>query len=89
MALIETHEKAARLARAIASDILLYNQEKIVEGLKKDTFFDLMALVLEEGRQLYRSRVSPRCDPSANFFNRAVVDVIIAGSGKVETRIWQ
>ena len=34
MALIETPELATRLARAIASDISLYNEEKITEGIK-------------------------------------------------------
>ena len=33
MALIETEEAARRLARAIASDLSLYNEEKIVKGI--------------------------------------------------------
>ena len=34
MPLIETEEAARRLARAIASDLSLYNEEKIVAGIQ-------------------------------------------------------
>jgi len=34
MALIDTEEAARRLARAIASDLSLYNEEKIVRGIE-------------------------------------------------------
>ena len=34
MPLIETEEAARRLARAIASDLSLYNEDKILKGLK-------------------------------------------------------
>ena len=36
MPLIETEEAARRLARAIASDLSLYNEEKIVQGIQSD-----------------------------------------------------
>ena len=41
--LIETPEAANRLARAIASDISLYNEEKIKKGIEDDTFFQVIA----------------------------------------------
>ena len=59
MALIETEEAARRLARAIASDLSLYNEEKILEGIQQDTLFAVLAEELEEGRALFKSRVSP------------------------------
>ena len=36
MALIETDKDARRLARAIASDLSLYNEEKIINGIEND-----------------------------------------------------
>ena len=36
MALIETEEAARRLARAISSDLALYNEDKIAEGIRND-----------------------------------------------------
>ena len=56
MALIETEEAARRLARAIASDLSLYNEEKIMEGITKDTLFTALSEELEEGRALFKSR---------------------------------
>ena len=49
-----------RLARAICSDISLYNEEKIVKSIEQDTFFDALKDELAEGREHYRSRVAAR-----------------------------
>jgi hypothetical protein len=86
--LIETPEAAVRLARAICSDLALYNEAKIVEGIEQDTFFDLLKAEIEEGRDLYRSRVSPELYARTNFYDRAIVDVILRRKGSVRSRIW-
>ncbi|HSB20314.1 MAG TPA: hypothetical protein VLD85_09925 [Anaeromyxobacteraceae bacterium] len=86
--LIETPEAAVRLARAICSDLALYNEAKIVEGIEQDTFFDLLSAEIEEGRDLYRSRVSPELYARTNFYDRAIVDVILRRKGSVRSRIW-
>jgi hypothetical protein len=88
MPLITTPEQAMRLARAICSDISLYNEEKIVRGVEQDTFFDVLQEELEEGRELYRSRVSPDLYERTNFYERAVVDVILRSKGHVKSKIW-
>ena len=88
MPLIEAPEQAMRLARAICSDVSLYNEEKIVRSLEQDTFFDALREELEEGRQLYRSRVSPDLYARTNYYDRAIVDVILRPKGHVKTRIW-
>ena len=86
--LIEIPEAAVRLARAICSDLALYNEAKIVEGIEQDTFFDLLSAEIEEGRDLYRSRVSPELYARTNFYDRAIVDVILRRKGSVRSRIW-
>jgi hypothetical protein len=86
--LIETPEAANRLARAICSDVSLYNEAKIIQGIEQDTFFDLLRGELEEGRDLYRSRVSPELYARTNFYDRAIVDVILRSKGHVKSRIW-
>jgi hypothetical protein len=88
MAVIETPEAANRLARAICSDVALYNEEKVVRGLQQDSFFDLLAEELEEGRALYRSRVSSDLYARTNFYERAIVDVIIRPKHHVKTKIF-
>ena len=88
MAVIDDPSKANLLARAIASDISLYNEEKVKEGIQSDTFFDAIAGELEEGRELYRSRVSPQIYQTTNFFDRAVVDIIIRSKGHIPSKLW-
>jgi hypothetical protein len=88
MPLIEAPEQAIRLARAICSDVSLYNEEKIVRSLQEDDFFDALREELEEGRELYRSRVAPDLYARTNFYDRAIVDVILRPKGHVKSRIW-
>lgn len=88
MPTIETPELATRLARAIASDISLYNTDKINEGITSDTFFDAIKDELAEGKELYLNRVSPDLAKTGNFYDRAVVDVILRAKGHVKSKIW-
>lgn len=53
----EAVEKARRFARIIVSDIALYNQETVIEGLKNGTFYELLKNDVHEGRELYEARV--------------------------------
>jgi spore germination protein GerM len=87
-ALIETPEAANRLARAIASDLSLYNEAKIKEGIENDTFFSVLQEEIAEGRAHYESRVDPKILGSYNFFDRALVDVILARKGHIKSKIW-
>ena len=75
MPLIETEEAARRLARAIASDLSLYNEEKITQGITEDNLFEVLAEEIEEGRALYKSRVSPELF-NKNYYGRAIVDIL-------------
>ncbi len=88
MTKIIDHEKAKRLARTILSDIALYNQPKIEKGIKNDNLFELLDEDLQKGRELYRSRVAPEIVETTNYFNHAVVDILVMKGGKVESSIW-
>src|SRR5678816_2814671 len=87
MPLIETEEAARRLARAIASDLSLYNEDKIVQGITNDNLFETLAEEIEEGRALYKRRVSPELYPR-NFYDRALVDILIKAKGHIKSRLW-
>lgn len=87
MPLIETEEAARRLARAIASDLSLYNEEKIVQGIQNDELFNTLSEEIEEGRALYKSRVSPDLYQK-NFYDRALVDILIKSKGHIKSKIW-
>ncbi len=87
MPLIETEEAARRLARAIASDLSLYNEEKIVNGITNDNLFESLAEEIEEGRALYKRRVAPDLF-NKNYYDRALVDILIKAKGHIKSRIW-
>ena len=87
MNLIENPDQAKRLARAILSDVGMYNRDKVELGVKNDTIFELLKNELEEGRQHFLSRVSTSINPE-QIYQIAVVDVLIKRAGKFESSIW-
>ena len=87
MSLIENRDQARRLARAIVSDVAIYNRDKVELGIKNDNIFDLLHDQLSEGKEHFRSRVSSEIAAS-NIFDIAVVDILIKRSGKIESSIW-
>ena len=88
MRLIKTPDEAKRLARTILSDILLYNQAKVKEGIEKDSLFQVLTEELAEGKKYYESMVDDEVRQSTNFFNEAVVDVLLKQGGKIKSEIW-
>ncbi len=85
--IIDNEVRAQQLARAIASDIQLYNKGKIENGLATDTFFEQLSEEITEGRDLYRSRVTPELF-KRNFFDRAIIDRVIKPNAHVASKIW-
>ncbi len=86
MAQVQNYEQAYRLAKAILSDILLYNQEKVKKGIEDDNLFEILNSELEEGRKLFESKVPPEI--SKDVFNKAIIDVIFKQSGRFNSKIW-
>jgi hypothetical protein len=87
--LIDNEKRAQQKARAIASDIYLYNKAKIEEALKSDTFFDddTLSDLIKEGRDLFRAGVTPEMF-KRNFYDRAIVDRVIKPMGGLKSPIW-
>jgi hypothetical protein len=81
-------ERAKRLARLIVSDIIVYNQDKIEEGIKQDTLFDLLKEDIEIGRTYYEKNIDPAVAERTNYFNHALVDILIKDRGNVPSKIW-
>ena len=87
MALIDRPERARQLARAIASDLSLYHEKKLIEGIERDTLFDVMRDEIDEGRALYKSRVTPEIF-TMGIYDRALVDMLMKSRSHVRSRIW-
>ncbi len=86
MAQIQTTEQAYRLAKAILSDVLLYNQEKVKKGIEEDNLFDVLSTEIEEGRKLFESRIP--AEIPKEIYDKAIVDVIFKSAGRYSSKIW-
>ncbi len=62
-------EAARRFARIILSDIALYNQGAVEEGIRTGGFRGVLAAELKEGRDLYNTRVSEEVRRDMDYFD--------------------
>lgn len=80
--------RAVRLARAILSDVMLYNAEKVKAGIEADDLFERLREELDEARAFFEERVEADVAARSNAFGRALVDVLVYRSRAVRSRIW-
>jgi hypothetical protein len=88
MARIADPERALRLARAILSDVMLYNVDKVRAGIEADDLFERLREELEEARAFFDERVEAEVAERTNAFGRALVDVLVFRSRAVRSKIW-
>jgi hypothetical protein len=60
----------------------------VEEGIAGDNLFDLLKSEIEEGRNYYLSRVDPEVVKSTNFYNLALVDLLVKPWGRVPSKAW-
>jgi predicted Zn finger-like uncharacterized protein len=78
----EAVEKARRFARIIVSDIALYNQELVIEGITNGTFYELLQNDVQEGRELYEKRVPPAIRTKKDYYQEAFDNFLAAAKNK-------
>ena len=88
MAVVTDQNVARRIARAVVSDIALYNVKKVEEGIQNDSLFDLLKDEIEEGRSYYLSRIASELAEHTNFFNQALIDVLVKPTGRIPSKVW-
>lgn len=71
-------ERARRFARIIVSDIALYNQEAVTEGVTKGTFYELLKDDITEGRSVYETRVPEDIRRTGDYLQEAFDDFLAA-----------
>jgi len=79
----EEQVKARRLARIIVSDIVLYNQAKVEQGIREGSFYELLADDIREGEHLYRQRVSQQVRDTTSFLKGAFEELIAKKSAEL------
>jgi len=88
MAVVTDQDVARRIARAVVSDIALYNVKKVEEGIRNDSLFDILKNEIEEGRSYYVSRVDQKLVEKTNLFNQALIDVLVKPTGRIPSKVW-
>ncbi len=88
MSRITDPQRAERLARAVLSDVMLYNVQRVRAGIEADDLFDRLRPELDEARAFFERRVDPEVAAKSNAFDRALVDVLVFRSSRVRGRIW-
>jgi hypothetical protein len=84
----DRHQDAKHLARLIAGAILLYHKDKIAQAIKNDALFEVLAKELEEGRRFYEKHVDPSLRVEVDYFDQAIVDILVKEQGIVKSKIW-
>jgi len=79
----EAVEKARRFARIIVSDIALYNQTAVIDGIKSGTFYELLKNDIDEGRELYERRVPDAIRGTKDYYQEAFDNFITAAKQKI------
>jgi len=85
---IRTPDEARRFARVVVSDIAAYNGPKVEKGLREDALFEELRDELYDAELFYRSRVDKALCDATNFFNMAVIDLLIKTKKHIASPLW-
>ena len=73
--------RCGRLARAMASDTMVYMKDTIKKGLEEDNFFEVLADNMDENRKAFVARLGAEA-AETNILECAIVDTIIVPMGE-------
>jgi len=85
---MSARKSAERLARVMASDIAIYNEEQIKRGIQNDTLFEELADDLRDAERNWRERVDEEFKDDMSLFRRAFIDNVFAGAGNIPSDIF-
>ena len=85
---LDRRQDARYLARLIVGMIILYHRDKITSAIKNDALFDVLARELEDGRRYYQKNADLSGGAGMDYFDQAVVDMLVKEHGNVESKIW-
>ncbi len=74
------HERARRLAKALASDLVLYNQEKVEQGLREGTLVQLLGSEIRKSWEYYCQQIPKHIVESTDYFKEQLNKIV--GKGK-------
>jgi hypothetical protein len=74
------HERARRLAKALASDLVLYNQDKVEQGLRDGTLVQLLGSEIRRSWEYYCQQIPKHIVDSSDYFKEQLNKIV--GKGK-------
>jgi len=72
-------KKARRVARVLISDLILYNQDKVVEGRTRGEIYDLLQDDIDRSYEHYQSRTAD-LQIAENFFKEELINQVAEGN---------
>jgi predicted Zn finger-like uncharacterized protein len=72
-------DKARRLARALVSDILVYNRDARDRALAEGNLVQVMGQEIKKSWEMYKDRVTPEVANSTNHFREALNEILANG----------
>lgn len=74
------HERAKRLAKALASDLVLYNQNKVEQGLREGTLVQLLGSEIRRSWEYYSQQIPRHIVEGTDYFKEQLNKIV--GKGK-------
>lgn len=74
------HERARRLAKALASDLVLYNQGKVEQGLRDGTLVQLLGSEIRRSWEYYCQQIPRHIIENSDYFKEQLNKIV--GKGK-------
>lgn len=72
----EAYKAARRLARSIVSDISLYREAELEEGVRTGKINECLGIEIRDGRAIYESRLPEAASYPLDFFEEALSELI-------------
>ncbi len=73
------HNEARRFARLLVSEIKLYNEQKVAEGVEACDLYDRLREAIDRSREMYEKRVKPVVASKFDYFHYELVNDLADG----------
>ncbi len=73
------HTNARRFARLLVSEIKLYNEQRVQEGLQSADLYDRLREAIDRSREMYEKRVEPQVAARFDYFHYELLNDLAGG----------
>jgi len=73
------HARARRLAKALASDLVLYNKARVEQGLKDGTLVELLGPEIRRSWEYYKQQIPQHIVESTDYFKEQLNTIVGKG----------